>query len=269
MYAAISVDAEVPVSFSPPGDVRRLLEAADRHVIPLTWLLYSGLTRPDEVVAYYHDHVLARIPAEHELGLHVHFDDHNLQSYQASPARRRELIMQGDQVLRDRGIRATSFRAGCWCLEASDVPVLEDLGIVVDSSPCPGSPPRNHPGHGEWTGLTVREPYRPSRESLLERGDARLLVVPVCSSPVPTADGICEPGYLDYRPWGQLEPILEWYSSRGLFISIGTHDGRAPDGGATPPTRTMDLAVPYLRARGYEFVTLTEMAQRWLERSSI
>jgi len=267
VYAAISVDAEVPVSFTPPGDVDALLREAERHGIPLTWLLYSGPTRPGEVIAYYRDHVMERIPREHELGLHVHFDDHQLRNYQVDPVRRRELILQGDRVLRVFGFRATSFRAGCWCLQASDVDVLEQIGIVVDSSPCPGSPPRNHPGHGDWRELTIREPYHPSHRSLLRRGDARVLVVPVCSSPTPTADGLCEPGYLDYRSWGELEPVLEWYSRRGLPISIGTHDGRARAGDWTSPADVMDRAIPYLRERGYRFVTLTAMRNLWLERS--
>ena len=187
MHAAISVDAEVPVSFAAPGDIAELLEAAGRNGVPLTWLLYSGLTRPDEVVAYYRDHALERIPHDHELGLHVHFDDHELGDYQTDPARRRDLILRGDRVLRDCSIRATSFRAGCWCLEASDVAVLEQIGIVIDSSPCPGSPPRNHAGHGDWRELTVREPYRPSHDNLFERGGAELLIVPIASSPTPNA----------------------------------------------------------------------------------
>jgi len=265
MYAAISIDAEVPVAFSPPGDIDGIIRASERNGVPLTWLIYSGTSMPEEVAGYYHDNVIHRIPRDHELGLHVHFDDHKLEHYVADPAARRELIVRGVKVLEKYGIKPTSFRAGCWCLQSCDVQFLEEASILVDSSPIPEFCSTNHPGHGDWRELTFRGPYRPSYSSLLEKGNANLVVVPVCSSQKKNAQGWCDCGYLDYRGWDELEPILKWYSENRTFISIATHDGRRNNSASHSPGVVMDRVAPFLRDRGFEFVTLTQMRNLWLE----
>ena len=191
MYAAISIDAEVPISFGSPGDIGDIIRVSEQQGVPITWLLYSSTTRPDEVIRYYHDEVMYRIPGYHEIGLHVHFDDHRLENYVTDPARRRESILRGVEALRRHHIKPTSFRAGCWCLQLSDLEVLEEVGILVDGSPCTAFRSMNHPGHGDWRGLSFRDPYRPSYSSLLEKGAARLTVVPTCSSLRHNAQGWC------------------------------------------------------------------------------
>ena len=260
-YAAISVDAEVPVSFDAPGDIDALVDVSRTHGVPLTWLVYTSRDRPDTVARYYHDHVIGRLPGSHELGLHVHFDDPRLEHYQPDPAERRQAIVAGAEVLRAYGITPTSFRAGCWCVQASDVAVLEEVGIRVDSSVCPGFRSPNHPGHGDWRGLTFRDPYRPAYDSLLQQGEARLLVVPVSSSAEPGPDGDRACAYLEYRGWDGLKPILDWYVTAGKPMSIGTHDGRVRGSGHPSPGEVLGQAVPYLKARGVEFVTLTRMGE--------
>ena len=199
MYAAISIDAEVPVSFDAPGDIDGIIEISHQQSVPITWLLYSGATRPEQVIRYYHDEVMHRIPGYHEIGLHVHFDDHRLENYVTDPTRRRELILRGAEVLRKYHVKPTSFRAGCWCLQLSDVEVLEEAGILVDGSACTGFRSPNHPGHGDWRGLSFRGPYRPSYSSLAEKGTAKVTFVPTCSSPECNAQGSCDCGYLEYR----------------------------------------------------------------------
>lgn len=263
-YAAISIDAEVPVSFEIPGDIGEIIATAESHSVPLTWLIYSGTTRPEEVVRYYHDHVLHRIPGYHEIGLHVHFDDHQLRNYAADSERRQELIRRGFDVLQRYHIKPTSHRAGCWCLQASDIAVLESIGILVDSSPCPGFQSPNHPGHGDWRELTYRDPYHPSYASLLQEGNAKLTIIPVCSSAEVNAQGWCDCGYLEYRGWSGMQPILDAYANAKRFISIGTHDGRCAGSQNASPADVMEHAVPYLRERGYEFVTLTQLRNFWL-----
>lgn len=263
MYAAISIDAEVPVSFDAPGDVDEIIDASERHSVPITWLLYTGITRPEEVVRYYHDNVMRRIPAYHELGLHVHFDDHRLENYESDPAKRRDMIRRGFDVLQKYRIKPTSFRAGCWCLQASDVRALEEIGILVDSSPCPRFSSPNHPGHGDWTDLGFRDPYHPSYSSLLERGEAKITVIPVCSSQGPGARGGCDCGYLEYRGWEELVRIVAPYVKDRRLISIGTHDGRESGRPRSSQAEVMDSLVPYLRERGYQFVSLTQMRNFW------
>ena len=83
-------------------------------------------------------------PKTHEIGLHIHFDDHELQNYVSDPAQRKRHIERGLEVLAAHQIHPTSFRAGCLCLQPCDVKVLEEGGILVDSSPCPGGT-TNHP----------------------------------------------------------------------------------------------------------------------------
>ena len=264
MYAAISIDAEVPISFDAPGDISEILAAAERNSVPLTWLIYSSITRPEDVARYYHDHVMHRIPGSHELGLHVHFDDHRLENYEADPVKRRELIIRGFNVLQKYHVKPTSHRAGCWCLQASDITVLEEIGVLVDSSPCTRFRSGNHPGHGDWRGLDFRDPYRPSYSSLFEKGDAKLTIVPVCSSHEPNAHGWCDCGYLEYRGWPGMKSILDGYVKDKRFLSIGTHDGRRAGAQSYPQAEVMDHVVPYLRQRGFEFTTLTQMRNFWL-----
>ena len=264
MYAAISIDAEVPVAFEAPGDIEDIIAASEKHDVPVTWLLYSSITRPEEVVRYYHDHVMHRIPGYHELGLHVHFDDHELKNYEPDPMKRRELILRGAAILGKYHVKPTSFRAGCWCLQPCDIAVLEEIGILVDSSPCPGFPSPNHPEHGGWQALTLRDPYHPSYSSLFEKGDAKLTVIPVCSSLHPNASGSCDCGYLEYRGWNGLKPLLDAYMKDRRFISLGAHDGRSGGRNRPSPAEVMDSAAPYLREHGYELVTLTHMRNAWV-----
>ena len=258
-YAAISVDAEMPVSFDAPGDTDAILDVSREHAVPITWLIYTSRDRPDTVAHYYHEHVIGRLPRSHELGLHVHFDDHQLKNYQPDPAERRQAIVAGAEVLRAYGITPTSFRAGCWCLQPTDVDVLEEIGIRIDSSPCPGFRSPNHPGHGDWRRLTLRDPYHPAYDSLIEPGSAELLVLPVSSAPEPGPDGDCACAYLEYRGWDGLKPILDWYVTAGKPMSIGAHDGRVPGSGCPSPSEVLGQAVPYLKSQGVEFVTLTRM----------
>ncbi len=263
MYAAISIDAEVPVSFAEPGDINDILAVSEAHAIPLTWLIYSSAARPDEVARYYRSRVMPRIPGYHEIGLHVHFDDHRLQNYQTDPEKRRAAVIAGAKVLESCGVRPTSFRAGCWCLQPSDIEALEEVGVLADSSPCTGFRSTNHPGHGDWRELSLRDPYCPSYSSLLEKGDARLIVIPVCSSVTRNARGWCDCGYLDYRTWPELKRILCWYADRKKLISMGMHDGHKNK--AHTPAEVMNEAAPYLLERGYKFVTLTQLRNFWLQ----
>lgn len=133
----------------------------------------------------------------------------------------------------------------------------------MDSSPSAGFQSPNHPGHGDWRELSFRDPYRPSYSSLLQEGDARLIVIPVCSSTTHNARGWCDCGYLDYRTWPELEPILCSYADRKKLISMGVHDGHKKN--AHTPAEVMDEAVPYLLERGYKFVTLTQLRNLWLQ----
>jgi len=248
----------VPVSFDAPGDIGGIIETSQKHSLPVTWLIYTSSTRPQTVARYYKDRVIGRLPASHELGLHVHFDDHNLDNYQPDPTERRELIIQGVEVLRKYDIIPTSFRAGCWCLQASDIEVLEEMAILIDSSPCPGFRSPNHPGHGDWRNLDLRDAYHPAYDSLFRKGDAKLMVLPICSSPEPGTGGHVACGYLEYAGWNELKPILDWYVKNGKALSMGTHDGRRADSAGPSPGEVLDRVAPYLQGEGFDFVTLTQ-----------
>lgn len=259
--AAISIDCEIPVPWGPPGEVDALLGVAEEQAAPLTWLIYSGATRPTQVADYYQAHVLSRLPDSHEVGLHVHFDDHELQNYVSDAVSRTRLIERGLEVLQARGLRPTSFRAGCLCLQPGDIEALERGGILVDSSPCPGGT-TNHPEHVDWKDLALREPYHPSYSSLLEKGHATLIVLPVCSSQERDATGHCAWGYAEYQGWPNLRHQLEWYVDNAQFVVIGTHDGRASPG-SHAPSEVLGAAIRYLRSNGFEFVTLSQMGLAW------
>jgi len=112
--------------------VSEVVAVAEQFKIPLTWLLGVAEHDPLSNVKLYHNEYFHRIPAWHELGLYLTFD-----TSAGNTVERGDLIRIGKDILKQFSIKPTAFRAANGDLEAGDVRALEDIGILVDSTPAP------------------------------------------------------------------------------------------------------------------------------------
>lgn len=219
-----------------------LIRVAEEACIPITWFLFvSGRSLMDNA-RLYHSEYFHRIPAWHEYGLHIHFEGKD--SHPLSPEERASLIRVGKDVLKQVHIKPTSFRAGCYQLIPSDISVLEELGILVDSSGVPNVKPSEYP---QWKDAPA-QPYYPSYDSFATPGDAKLLEVPVATHD----DKI---GYLD----DGIEPMKEILTAcvkDSSYISIGCHDFR-------DCAETLRKTFEFLKPYNPQYVTLTQLYSLW------
>ena len=138
-----------------------IVAVAEEFRIPLTWLLGVYEHDPMSNVKLYHNEYIHRIPSWHEIGLHLSFD-----TGRSNTVDRGDLIRVGKDILKQFSIKPTAYRAANGDLEPSDLPALEDIGILVDATPGSqsvrptGSP--NKPYHPEYghvhQELTFRQP---------------------------------------------------------------------------------------------------------------
>ena len=142
-------------------------------------------------------------------------------------------------------VKATSFRAGAFALEASDIPYLEDIGILVSSSSVSGS---EYKMFKDWNG-GPQEPYHPSGEDLLQKGTSKLLEVPV------SANGGLH-AYLD-KGFSDIQPVVDACMDREV-ICIGMRDH-------IDCCDSFKELVEYLRGKGAHFSTLTQTASEHFE----
>lgn len=261
-----TVDTETPVSFAPTEELygipqtEAIIDVSRRHGIPVTWLLYTSLEHTATVPDYYLRNFVPHIPEGHEFGMHCHFDTTNLPrrdritEYKTDPAVRGAIIRDGAAALRERGFRPVSHRAGCLCLENSDITALEEAGIRMDSSPCPGVTLGNHAGHGDYRGMELRTPYHPSYEDLTRCGDAGLLIAPVASIDSQAA-------VLEYGGFELMKRIADLYAENRWPLVYVMHD--AISGGEEAcrfrQSEVLDALIPYLRAKGARFKTMTQL----------
>src|SRR5580704_6455046 len=147
--------------------VSEIVDVAEKHTIPLTWLLGVAEHDPVSNVKLYHNEYLHRIPAWHELGLYITFDTSTNNTIE-----RGDLIRIGKDVLKSYSIKPTAFRAANGDIEASDLPALEDIGILVDSTA--GSSAGRPPG-------APKSPYHPNYNHPHKPGDAKIWELPVAN----------------------------------------------------------------------------------------
>jgi len=211
--------------------VSEIVAAAEQYRVPLTWLLGVDQHDPLANIKLYHNEYLHRIPAWHELGLHLTFD-----SGVNSTVARGDLIRVGKDILKQFSIKPTAFRAANGDLEADDLRALEDIGILIDSTP------------GSSAGRPVgapNSPYHPSYTNLHQEGDARLWVVPVAN--VGGARGYLDEG-LD-----RIKPILDAQLQESPYLSLAMHDCK-------DNADNLRHVVDSLKKRGARFVTMTQLA---------
>lgn len=220
-----------------------LIDTAEKLFVPITWLIHISEADPSANTNLYYREYFHKIPSWHEVGMLVYFE--NERGYVENARERGNIIRIGKDTLKSHRVKATSFRAGAFALEASDLPYLEDIGILVSSSSVAGS---DYKMFRDWTGGPT-EPYHPSSDDLLAKGDSKLLEVPVSAS-----DGVH--AYLD-KGFEDVKPVIDACMDREV-ICIGMRDHMDCAG-------TLQQVVEYLREKGAHFSTLTQTASEHYE----
>ena len=210
--------------------VPEFVDVAEKHCIPLTWLL--GVTEHDPMtnVKLYHNEYLHRIPAWHELGLHISFD-----TGVTNTVDRGDLIRIGKDILKAFSIKPTAFRAARGDLEASDLKALEDIGILVDSTA--GS-------HTDRPVTAPPAPYHPSYTHPHQCGAAKLWEFPV-------ANVSGAPGYLD-GGFERVKTIIDGTLPDTSILSLALRD-------CDDDTAILEATVGYLKSLNARFVTMTQL----------
>lgn len=219
-----------------------LVRVAEEFHVPMTWLITVSASDPMSNVMLYHAEYLHRIPSWHEIGLRVHFQSNG--NFIADKRERAALIQEGKDLLKQCHVKPTAFRAAEHALLASDLPYLEDIGIVVDASLAPGVVVE---GKADWNGIPT-QPYHPAYDDLKRQGEARLLLVPMVAQ-----DG--QVIYLDGE-WQVLQAVLERYLQNDLVIHLGARDW-------ANGVANWRRCAQFLRERACRFVTLSQLASEW------
>ena len=210
--------------------VREIVEAAEQASVPLTWLLGVAEHDPMTNVKLYHNEYIHRIPSWHEFGLYIEFD-----TGAGNTVDRGDLIRIGKDMLKQFSIKPTAFRAAHGDLEANDLRALEDIGILVDSTP----------GSSAGRPLTApKAPYHPSYANLHQEGDAKIWIVPVAN--VGGARGYLDAGF------DRIRPVIDAQIAEASHLSLGICD--CSENGAN-----LRHVVSYLKTKQARFVTLTQL----------
>ena len=218
---------------------RELVRVAEEHTVPLTWLIFVSEKDPISNVDLYYNEYLHRIPAWHEVGLLLSFE--NSLGYMSDPKERGDLIRVGKDTLKSRHIKPTAFRAHRADLNPSDLKHLEDAGFIVDSSGCPGATAK----HGIAWPDGPSQPYHPDYDHLSNEGKARILEAPLAAH-----QGVC--GYLDFG-WDRIKPLLEKSLGADSVTNLALSDHVDNVG-------TLGKVIEFCRENGARFATLTQLA---------
>ena len=210
--------------------VSGIVEAAEAEMTPCTWMLGVSEHDPLSNVKLYHNEYIHRIPSWHELGLYLTFD-----TGVSNTVERGDLVRVGKDILKQFSIKPTAFRAANGDLEASDLKPLEDIGILVDSTP--GS-------NADRPLEAPRSPYHPSYSMLHSPGEAKIWIAPVAS-----VNG--SKGYID-KGFDYVKPIIDLHLSSSNILALGMLD-------SVDNSENLRHVVHYLKSKGARFVTLTQL----------
>jgi hypothetical protein len=210
--------------------VSEIVDVAEQYNIPFTWLIGVAEHDPMSNVKLYHNEYLHRIPAWHELGLHLTFD-----TGASNTVERGDLIRVGKDILKQFSIKPTAFRSANGDLEAGDLLALEDIGILVDSTP--GS------SAGRPLGAP-KMPYHPSYNHLHQAGEAKIWVAPVAN--VSGARGYLDDGF------DRVKPVIDAHLAGASILTLGLCD-------CVDNADNLRHVVSYLKQHKARFVTLTQL----------
>lgn len=222
------------------GEYIKVLEA---EFVPCTWLVHVSLKDPSANTNLYYHEFIHKIPSWHEMGMKVNFE--NERGYVEDPKERGNILWVARDTLKSHMVKCTAFRAGAFALLPSDIPYLEEAGILVDSSVVPDADYRMFV---DWTGAP-HEPYHSRGDDLKKEGRNRILHLPIA-----THNG--KHCYLDC-PWEELEGIFEANLDREV-ITLGLRDYQDSIDNLTKTIR-------YFRGKGAHFTTMTQAASEHYE----
>jgi len=222
------------------GEYIKVLES---EFVPCTWLVHVSMKDPSANTNLYYREFVHKIPSWHEMGMKVNFE--NERGYVEDEKERGNIIWVAKDTLKSHMIKCTSFRAGAFALMPSDVPYLEEIGILADSSVVPDA---NYKMFVNWKGAP-HNPYHSHRDDLKQEGNNRLLHLPIA-----THDG--QHGYLDMG-FDALVPLFEANKDCEV-ITLGMRDYHDSIG-------DLRKTIRYFRDRGSHFTTMTQAASEHYE----
>lgn len=218
----------------------RVLES---EFVPCTWLVHVSLKDPSANTNLYYHEFVHKIPNWHEIGMKVNFE--NERGYVEDPKERGNIIWLAKDTLKSHMIKATAFRAGAFALLPSDIPYLEEIGILVDSSVIPDA---DYKMFVSWQGAPTN-PYHSSSDDLTKEGGNRMLHLPLA-----THGG--KHAYLDLG-FDALIPIFE-ANKEAEVVTLGMRD-------YIDSVDTLQRTIRYFRERGAHFTTMTQAASEHFE----
>jgi hypothetical protein len=219
------------------------VQVLEEEFVPATWLIHVSLKDPSANTNLYYHEFIHKIPSWHELGMKVNFE--NERGYIEDPKERGSILWVAKDVLKSHLIKCTAFRAGAFALLPSDIPYLEEIGILVDSSIVPDA---NYRMFVDWHGAP-HIPYHSDPQDLKKTGSNRLLHLPIA-----THEGTH--GYLD-QGHDVLLPLYE-ANAHAEVITLGMRD-------YFDSVDDLRKTIRYFRERGAHFTTMTQSASEHLE----
>lgn len=222
------------------GEIIKVLED---EFVPASWMIHVSMKDPSANTNLYYHEYAHKIPNWHEIGMKVNFE--NERGYVEDPKERGNIMWIAKDTLKSHLIKATAFRAGCFALLPTDIPYLQDIGIVVDSSIVPDA---NYKMFVDWNGAP-HEPYHSSPDDLSKEGSNRVLHLPVA-----THEG--ELGYID-SGFDKLMPLFEANMDREVIV-LGVRDYH-------DSVEDLRKTIAYFRKQGAHFTTLTQAASEHYE----
>lgn len=217
------------------SDFIRVLED---EFVPCTWMIHVSQKDPTANTSLYYHEFVHKIPQWHEIGMKVNFE--NERGYIEDARERGDIIWTAKDTLKSHTIKATAFRAGCFALLPSDVPYLQEAGILVDSSVVPDS---DYKMFVDWKGAP-HEPYHSSPDDLRTIGSNRLLHLPIA-----VHEG--KNGYLD-GGFDSIKGVIDANLNREVIV-LGLRDYH-------DTTNDLRKAIRYFREKGAHFTTMTQAA---------
>jgi hypothetical protein len=226
------------------GDYIKVLED---EFVPCTWLVHVSLKDPTANTNLYYHEFVHKIPSWHEMGMKVNFE--NERGYVENPKERGNILWVARDTLKSHMIKCTSFRAGAFALMPSDIPYLEEMGVLVDSSVVPDADYRMFV---DWKGAP-HDPYHSDREDLKKEGRNKLLHLPIA-----THNG--RHGYLD-SPWDELKDLMDANMDCEV-ITLGLRDYQ-------DSVDSLRKTIRYFREKGAHFTTMTQAASEHYEHHAL
>jgi len=219
------------------------IKVLEEEFVPCTWLIHVSLKDPSANTNLYYHEFVHKIPSWHEMGMKVNFE--NERGYVEDEKERGNIIWVAKDTLKSHMIKCTAFRAGAFALVPSDVPYLEEIGILVDSSVVPDA---NYKMFVNWAGAP-HNPYHSAKGNVKEEGGNRLLHLPI-------ATHAGQHGYLD-QGFDNLVPLFE-ANLNNEVITLGMRD-------YFDSVDDLRKTIRYFREKGAHFTTMTQAASEHYE----